>query len=61
MLLYSSRNEVLIMKNNLSVYEVPLGRSINLQKYKIYCRRNVQQTVNNSIDNTCGVQQVLGT
>ncbi|KEH17434.1 hypothetical protein MTR_0015s0120 [Medicago truncatula] len=37
------------------------GQAVNLQKYEIFCSRNVSNVVHNNIANILGVQAVLGT
>ncbi|GAU17355.1 hypothetical protein TSUD_232310 [Trifolium subterraneum] len=49
------------MKNILTIYEAASGQSINLQKSELFCSRNIPDSVQNSIVNILGVQQVLGT
>ncbi|MCI16585.1 putative non-LTR retroelement reverse transcriptase, partial [Trifolium medium] len=53
--------EAVIMKNILSTYEAASGQAINLQKFEIYCSRNVSPATQNFVSNILGVQQVLGT
>jgi hypothetical protein len=57
----ANNNEALAMKNILSTYEAASGQSINFQKSKIFCSRNVIQSDKVLIANTLGVQAVLGT
>jgi hypothetical protein len=44
-----AENEVIVIKNILSTYEVASGQSINLQKSEIFCSRNVQVPIQNSL------------
>ncbi|GAU39501.1 hypothetical protein TSUD_68650 [Trifolium subterraneum] len=53
--------EAATLKNILSIYEAASGQAINLQKSEFYCSRNVPSEVRESIANTLGVTQVLGT
>jgi hypothetical protein len=57
----AAENEAMTMKHILATYEVASGQSINLLKSELFCSRNVQTPLQNSIANILGVQQVLGT
>jgi hypothetical protein len=61
LLFRATENEAMIMKNILATYEAASGQSINLLKSELFCSRNVQTPLQNSIANILGVQQVLGT
>jgi hypothetical protein len=55
-----AENEAMTMKHILATYAAASGQSINLLKSELFCSRNVQTPLQNSISNILGVQQVLG-
>jgi hypothetical protein len=55
-----AENEVIVMKNILSTYEVASGQLINLQKSEIFCSRNVQVPIQNYITHILGTDKYLG-
>ena len=57
----AQESEAMHMKNILATYEAASGQSINLLKSEMFCSRNVSDELRQSLADTLGVRQVLGT
>jgi len=57
----ATKDQVHVMKNILSTYQLASGQAISLPQSEIYCRRNVPDELKTNITNILGVQVVLGT
>jgi len=57
----ANEDQVHVLKNILSTYELASGQAISLPKSKIYCSRNIPDDLKANITDILGVQVVLGT